>query len=262
MIKHWRNAFVVLALAPTAAWAQSPFTGKWKLDLGAVQLPSKPVVFLLKDGVFSCKSCVPAVALKADGAAHPVTGFPYFDHAMVKVIDAYSIEGVRMKGGRTTSKLHDTVSADGKTLTSKYEDLTVAASPVTGVEILTRVEAAPAGSHLLSGSWKEQKLSDLSSNSLVTEMSVVGDMVHVSTPAGQSYLAKLGGPAAPYKGDPGITGVTVQMQGPRTLVETDLRDGKPISVDTMTVSPDGKSMKVDVDDKLHGTTSHFKAMKV
>ena len=262
MIKHWRKAFVVLALAPTAAWAQSPFTGKWKLDMGAVQLPSKPIVYLLKDGVYDCKSCVPAMEVKADGASHPVTGSPYYDHVMVKVVDAHSIEGVRMKDGRTTGKLHDIVSADGKTLTARYEDLTIAASPVIGIETMTRVEAGPAGSHLLSGSWKEEKLSDMSSNSLITELSVIGDMVHFSTPTGQSYTAKLGGPAAPYKGDPGTTMVMVKMQGARTMVETDLRGDKVTSVDTMTVSPDGKTIKVDVNDKLHGTTSHFTAMKV
>ena len=142
MMKHWRKAFVVLALTPTAAWAESPFTGKWKLDLRAVQLPSKPVVYLLKDGIYHCESCTPVMEVKADGASHPLSGSPYYDHAMIRVVDAHTVEGVRMKDGRTTGKLRDTVSADGKTLTARYEDLTVPGSPVTGVETMTRVERA------------------------------------------------------------------------------------------------------------------------
>ena len=260
MIKHWRKAFVVLALTPTMAWAQSPFTGKWKLDLGASQLSAKPSVYLLKDGMFSCSTCVPAVEIKADGLPHPVAGSPYYDRAMVKVIDAHTIEAARMKGETTTSKLHDTVSADGKTLMVRFEDLTIPASPVTGMETYTRVAAAAPGAHLVSGSWREEKLNDMSSNAMITDVSVEGGLVHLSSPAGQSYTARLGGGPAPYKGDPGVTSVTVEMRG-RSLVETDRRDGKTVAVETMTVSPDGKTMKVDVEDRLRGTISHYTAVK-
>lgn len=262
MIKQWRAALVGLALAPTAAWAQSPFTGKWKVDLAAAQLPSKPQVFLLKDGTFSCKSCVPAYDVKADGMMHPVGGSPYYDHMMVKVVDAHTLDTARTKKGATTLKGEETVSPDGGTLTAKYDDMTVPNSPVTGVETYTRVAAAPPGAHAVSGSWREEKLADMSSNALITDISIVDGAVHMSTPAGQSYVARIGGPPAPYKGDPGTTAVTVQSQGPRTMVETDYRDGKVISVDTMTLAPDGKTLKVDVEDKLHGTTSHFTATKV
>ena len=262
MIKHWRATVVVMALMPTVAWAQSPFTGKWKVDLSATQLPSKPVVFLLKDGVFSCKTCVPAYAVKADGMMHPMTGSPYYDHMMVKVVDAHTLEAVRSKKGVATSKLKDVISADGATLTGHYEDLTVPGSPVTGSEVYTRVEAAPPGAHAISGSWREQKLSSLSSNAQITDIRIEDGMMHLSMQSGQSYVAKIGGPPASYTGDPGTTAVAVQAQGPRTMIETDYRDGKVISVNTITVGPDGKTLKVDVEDKLHGTTSHFIATKV
>jgi len=78
---------------------------------------------------------------------------------------------------------------------------------------------------------------------------------------GQSYTAKLDGTDAPYKGDPGITSVSVKKTGPNSIVETDKRDGKAISVAHITVSADGKSMTFDVEDKLHGTTAKFVAQK-
>ena len=55
--------------------------------------------------------------------------------------------------------------------------------------------------------------------------------------------------------------VSIKMVGKSTLEETDYRDGKAISVAKSMVSPDGKSMKIMVDDKLHGTKSEFTATK-
>ena len=86
-------------------------------------------------------------------------------------------------------------------------------------------------------------------------------MLTMTSPTGQSYTAKMNGTEAPMKGDPGVTTVSVKMVGKDTLEETDRRDGKVISVSKSTVTSDGKTMKIDNDDKLHGTTMKFEAMK-
>jgi hypothetical protein len=78
---------------------------------------------------------------------------------------------------------------------------------------------------------------------------------------GQSYTAKLDGTEAPYKGDPGTTGVSVKKLDTNKMEETDKRDGKVISIARMTLSADGKSMTIAVDDKLHGTTMQLTALK-
>jgi hypothetical protein len=53
--------FVLLLplLAPGLAMAQSAFDGTWKIDLKTTQFPKKPQVYLLQDGMYHCKSCVP-----------------------------------------------------------------------------------------------------------------------------------------------------------------------------------------------------------
>jgi len=51
--------------------------------------------------------------------------------------------------------------------------------------------------------------------------------------------------------------VSVKKTGPNSFEETDKREGKVISVTRMTVSADGKSMKVVNDDKLHGTQNEI-----
>jgi hypothetical protein len=83
----------------------------------------------------------------------------------------------------------------------------------------------------------------------------------MSNPNGQSYVAKLDGTEAPYKGDPGTTSVSLKSMGKNTIEETDKREGKVISIVRMTVGADGKTMTVKVEDKLHGTKSQFTAAK-
>ena len=87
-----------------------------------------------------------------------------------------------------------------------------------------------------------------------------GDSLSYSTPTGQSYTAKLDSTDAPYVGDPGTTSVSLKRIGD-SIEETDKRDGKVISVSKMTVAPDGKTMTIVVDDKLHGTSSTYVAVK-
>ena len=61
-------------------------------------------------------------------------------------------------------------------------------------------------------------------------------------------------------GDPGTTSVSLKRIGD-SIEETDKRDGKVISVGKMTVSADGKTMTIEVDDKLHGTKATYVAVK-
>jgi hypothetical protein len=90
---------------------------------------------------------------------------------------------------------------------------------------------------------------------------VSGDELTMTNPTGQSYTAKLNGTEAPYKGDPGTTGVSVKMTGKDTLEETDKRGDKVISVMKMTLEPDGKTAKIVYEDKLRGTSLQWVAEK-
>jgi hypothetical protein len=85
--------FVLLLclLTPGLAMAQSAFDGTWKLDLKTAQFPKKPDVYLLQDGMYHCKTCVPSIDVKADGQDQKVVGQPYFDMMSVKVVDDRTI---------------------------------------------------------------------------------------------------------------------------------------------------------------------------
>jgi hypothetical protein len=249
-------------LLPGLATAQSAFEGTWKIDTNKAEFPKKPDVFLLQDGMWECKTCVPPIKIKADGQDQPVTGHPYFDTSAVKVISDHEIEDTDKKNGKTvgTSKL--TVSPDGNTLTFEFSDSSHSnGAPVTGKGEETRVAKGPAGSNAISGSWRMVKIENLSDNATTWTYKVNGDELTMTTPTGQSYTANLDGTEAPYKGDPGTTSVSVKQMGKNTIEETDKRDGKVISVARMTVAADGKSMTIAWTDKLGGTTGQDVAEK-
>jgi hypothetical protein len=249
-------------LLPLLAVAQSPFDGTWKVDMNKVDFPKKPDVYLVQNGMYECKSCVPAIKVKADGQDQPVSGHPYFDSVAVKVINDHEIEETDKKDGKVVGTVTTTVSSDGKTATFDFTDSSnTNAAPVTGKGEAVRVAKGPAGSNAISGSWRTTKMQSLSDNAITWTYKVDGDMLTMTSPTGQTYTAKMNGTEAPMKGDPGVTTVSVKMMGKDTLEETDRRDGKIISVTKSTVSSDGKTMKVDSDDKLRGSTMKFEAMK-
>jgi hypothetical protein len=253
---------LVALLMPAMAMAQSPFDGTWKFDLKTAKFPEKPDVFLLQGGMYQCKTCAPPVDVKADGQDQKVSGNPYYDTVSIKVVDARTIEETDKKNGKMVATSKTWVSADGNTLMFEFSDSSATSGdPVTGKGEETRVAKGPAGSHAISGSWRTSKMDALSDNAITITYKLSGDSLSMSSPTGQSYTAKLDGTEAPYKGDPGTTSVSVKRLDENTMEETDKRDGKVIAVAHMTVSADGKTMTLVVDDKLRGTKSEFTAAK-
>jgi hypothetical protein len=250
------------SLMPVLAMAQSAFDGTWKFDLNKAEFPTKPDVFLLQDGMYHCKTCVPTIDVKADGQDQTVSGHPYYDAVNIKIVDDRTVVETDKKAGRTVSTSRMTVSPDGSTATFVFTDSSnTNGAPVTGKGESVRVAKGPAGSHATSGSWRFKKAESASDNGLLETFKVEAGSLVMTTPTGQGYNAKLDGTEAPYKGDPGTTSVSVKQIGKNIIDETDKRDGKVISVTRMTVAPDGKTITFAVSDKLHGTTSQFVAEK-
>ncbi|MDQ1406682.1 MAG: hypothetical protein QOG55_2311 [Acidobacteriaceae bacterium] len=251
----------LLLLTPIISRAQSPIDGNWKFDVNKTKMPEKPDVYLLQDGMYHCKTCVPPVDVKADGQDQKVSGHPYYDTIAVRVVDDRTIEITDKRDGKTVATYKTVVSADGNTSTTEFSDSTASTEPVTGKGDAVLVAKGPSGAHLLSGSWRYTKAENMSDNGMSVTFKVEGDTLNMTAPTGQSYTAKLDGSDAPYKGDPGTTSVSVKRISKNTFEETDKRNGKVISVERMTISPDGKILTMDVADKEHGTTMQLIADK-
>jgi hypothetical protein len=248
---------------PALASAQSVLNGTWKINMNNIDFPKKPDVFLLQNGMYSCKTCTPPYEIKADGTDQAVSGHPYVDMIAIKVVNDRTIEETDKKNGKVVGTSTTTASADGNTVMFSFSDSsnTNGGPPVTGKGEATRVAKGPAGSHAISGSWRTSKIEGMSDNATVWTYKVAGDMLTMSNPTGQTFTAKLDGTEAPMKGDAGVTSVSVKMIGKDTLEETDKRDGKVIGVSKFTVSADGKSAKMSFDDKLQNRTTNATATK-
>ena len=244
-----------------AAAGGASIDGTWKADLSTVQMDSKPDQLLLKDGKYSCSTCTPPLALDADGAFHPVTGRSYADSIAVKVDDDHSITRTDKKDGRVTSEDKYSVSSDGNTLTIDFTDSsTPNVAPVKGSFVETRAGPAPAGAHAVSGSWKPSKYNNVSDEALTVTYKLDGDTLHMTTPAGQSFDAKLDGSDAPVKGDIGGTTVSVQKGSDGAFTITEKRAGKVQSVATLSPGSDGK-LSVSSENKQNGSTMKYVADK-
>lgn len=255
-----KKLLVLMLLSPALLYAQTPFDGTWQAKLDTAQFPKKPQSFLLDKGMYECSSCVPSFKVKADGTDQKVTGHPYFDTIMVKIVDDHSIEMAQKKDGKSMGSDTDTVSSDGNTLTSKFVD-TSEEKPVTGEVTMTRVSKGPAGSHAVSGSWRMAKVNSISDNGLSTTFQGTADGLKMSDLNGESYDAKFDGKDYPIQGDPGHTLVSLKRIGNDTIEETDKRNGKVVGVSKMTVSPDGKWITVEYTNKERSTVTTYKMEK-
>jgi hypothetical protein len=180
----------------------------------------------------------------------------------VKVVDDRTIETTDKKDGKTVATSKVWVSPDGNTLMFEFSDSSAPnANPVTWNGQSMRVAKGPAGSHAISGLWRASKIDSPTDNGLAFTLKVTGDTLEMNSQTGQNYKARLDGTDAPYLGDPGTTSVSVKKKGPNTIEEADKRNGTVIGVTVMTVSADGKTMKIANEDKLHGTNSEIQATK-
>jgi len=246
----------LVLLASSTLFAQSPFDGTWMTKLDTAKFPTKPDKYSLNNNMYECLTCVPKVAVKADGTDQKVTGHPYFDTIAVHVVNASSVEIIQKKDGKVMYSDTATISADGNTLNDKFTDSS-GTQPVTGEATSTRVSPAPVGAHAVSGAWRMSKFNTVSSNGLTVTYKGTGDGLKMSDLNGNSYDAKFDGKDYPIQGDPGHTMVSLKRIGDNTIEETDKRNGKIVGVYRMTVSADGKSIHAEYNDKERGTTTTF-----
>lgn len=245
-----RWLYGLLLLLPAASFA-GPFDGVWKARADSMKTTGKPDVYELKDGMFSCTSCVPAYTIKADGSEQSVPGHDYIDKETVRVLGPSSVEFTGKKGGKLTFKSVVTLSPDGKTLTSRFTNFT-GEKPYEGSYTQTRLAAGAPGSHALSGTWQQGSISDVADTGLLVKLESTPNGMKM-TWNGQVTDAKFDGKQYPTQGDPGKTMVTLKRVSDSQIEETDRRQGKVFDVIVWKLSPDGKSISFEDTDPVHGT---------
>ena len=255
------SASVLVGLSAFTAFshAQSPFDGTWRLDPASAKFDQKPFTEYISQGWFHCVSCKPPYDIAADGQDHAVTGHAY-DTESVTIVDDHTVKSMYKKGGKVTGDELDSVSADGKIMTSVTSNYPMNGQVTHSTSKLKRVGALPSGVHATSGNWQILNFTD-TENDLLTTYKTNGDEISMSDPLGDSYTAKFDGKDYPCKGSYGVNAVSLKKIDAHTIEETDKRDGTVVGVYKMTVAASGKSLTVVAHDPRNNTTSTFTMTK-
>jgi len=253
-----RSLFALLFLTSSFLSAQSRFDGTWEMKMDTLRFSSAPEKYLLEKGTYHCLTCAPAVDVKADGTDQNVTGH-YFDTIAVRMIDANSVEFIQKKSGKTTFTVIETVSSDGQTMTEDFTN-TMAAETVAGKAGFTRVSLGPARSHALSGEWQMQTVKNATRAGTLTSYQSIAGGLKISD-GSQTYEVKFDGKDYRTGADAHAT-TLLRLVDDYTIEETDKQDGRIVLVTRMTVSKDGKSMRVESIDKLRDSTMTYTAQKL
>jgi hypothetical protein len=255
-----RTLLIALLLTPLGALGQSGFTGTWRYETQSAQVAEKDS-YLLQNGVYRCSSCVPKIEVKADGQDRKVADSPYFDAVSIKVVDDSSVEIVCKKAGKITRIQKLNVLPGGKELTVDWTFVAENGQEGTAKVTSTRVSSGPAGAHMISGTWQPEKVDSASGNVLTVSYKATDTELSMTDQMGDSYTAKFDGRDYAYKGDPGITSVSLKKIDANTIVETDKHNGMVTTVLTMKLAPDGKTMAVSIEDELENAAEKWTARK-
>lgn len=254
------SAALVAVAAPAAA--QSPFDGTFKIDIASAQLPTKPLNRSLKGGVYSCDCDIP-LSTPADGQWHKVQGRPLTDEMRVTIIGE---EGLRIEGrkaGKPSFTSTDSITGDGTINNWTSTDYSAAnGQAVKSAGRDKRVGAVPPkGVHRVNGGWVTvtDGLQVDQAALLVTMKSLPGGL-SVTFGTGESYEAKFGGPAVLMRNNPANVSVMLRQISATSFEETQLRDGKPIAINTFVVAPD-MSIGVTSVNPIQKTTTKFKLLR-
>lgn len=236
-------ALVAAALLATAPAQDRPLTGTWIDDLDSQQGLATDI-YLLRDGVYRCESCVPRREYPADGTLRPVSESPRILES-VRIVDARTIVTQIVQPGVTrTTRMR--VARDGQTARYVSIDRRDGIRGTLRTEYLARRSAAgPAGAHAVSGNWQGLRYVAVPVQLRTTILADHGDGLSYRTGTGFAYTARYDGGYAPIAGPyDGSVSVMIRRLDARRLVETRRRGGADIQMRIYTVAPDGRTMEI------------------
>jgi hypothetical protein len=245
-----RATFAALMLLTTDCWAQSPLDGTWRPDPQRPGPSQQPDTFVLADGTYDCRTCSPPYRIKADGTDYPITGNAHYDSLRVEIIDARTIRKTARQGAKSVLEMTVFASTDHLHLTEQETLYGMGPAPLQITSQLRRVSAGPEGSHAISGTWKLIQ-SDLTNHDEDTVFELKDGVLTMSDRMGRSFAARVDGSDAPYNGSDEFSSVSVRLIDPRTIEESDKKDGKVLKVSRWSVAADGRTLHARFDD-THG----------
>jgi hypothetical protein len=221
----------LMCLAAATSVAQgNPWNGSWKTDAASVKYEGPTFTVAMDPGGYSVTRGSEVTKIVCDGKPQKQ------DDTMVSCVkSAAGFSLTVTRGGKQIRKTAVSVSADGKTRTSKSENTPANGAPFSSTAIATRVSGGPG----LAGVWKETKNTSSDDKGLLT-IAVKGDSVDFKeTDTPKPITCKLDG--SETKIDGGAT-MAVKLADAHTLKVTYRGDGKVRRENTFALSADGKTI--------------------
>jgi len=94
-----RLCFVLFVCGAIAAFGQSAFDGTWKGNPQSAEFKGNDN-YSLQNGMYRCDTCVPKIAVKADGHDHAVSGSPDIDTTNVQEVNDHTVQITSKKNGK------------------------------------------------------------------------------------------------------------------------------------------------------------------
>jgi hypothetical protein len=234
---------LLLVLSSTACFAETPFAGTWVVQPQLTEYSLRPLSFMIERGTYKRTSCVPYPEVPTDGQEHDVVGDPLVQSMSVRLLDASRIEVTQKIGGKLVWRGNYTVSKGQKSMTLAYED-DRASHPVSGTVQFAREGEIVPNAHLLSGSWRAEKLIDLSPSGMTMTLEDTENGLHMSASDGRGYDIRFDRQDYPLTGY--LDGATVQVgrRTPRVLQVNRKQHGTYIEMSIGEISDDGETMQL------------------
>jgi hypothetical protein len=232
--------FLAAAL-PTLAVAETPFAGTWVIQPELTTFAQRSMTVMIERGIYKRSDCTTALEVPADGSEQAVKGQPLFDHMSVRIVDSGRVEIEQKMAGKRTWKGLYTVSKDRRSMTLAFED-DRPAKAVTGVIKYVREGEPLSGAHALSGTWRPEKLVQLSQSALTLAIQDKDDGIALSWSDGRSTESKLDAKYNPLNGY--LDGATMSVLRPRpdTLAINQLQNVVPVEVSRLIISDDNRTL--------------------
>ena len=230
-------------IVPACKAADNPWNGTWKLNdaksqrTGAVDTLSQSA-----DGKYTVATSGITLSFACDGAEYPMPGGRMM--TCTKVSDT-AMHFVFKAGGDELTQIDRTLSDNGKTMTMVETGKAPDGTPFQDTESYKKISAGTGNAW--TGAWQNTKVQ--TSTRGVATVEATADSITFTYPMEKSSLmAKLDGTPAAEQGPHPEEGLLVSLTaaGPLTIHEVDTLNGTVLEHDTLTVSPDGRTMSIEV----------------
>ncbi|MFL5297309.1 MAG: hypothetical protein ACJ798_13090 [Phenylobacterium sp.] len=236
-------------LALSGLWtAGDPFVGKWKLDVPRSVIVDRMVIEAAGPNRYAFRfEGGPTETVVADGTDQP--GLPGTTLS-VKAEDSRTVKVVRKEGGRVVVSASWKVSADDRTLRDTFTAVQPDGTSPTTDYVYRRMSGASG----FVGAWE----STTSPVGLKFEMQIqpYGREGLSFVRQGSVKSVTFDGHDHPVTGAPGQT-ASGRRRGERAMEVTDMVAGKGLDTQAYAVSPDGKTLTMNVHRAGQATPDRF-----